>query len=44
MVLWLILIYVWHIPALYEAAIEEPAVHALEHLSFSPRASPCGGR
>ena len=34
LVLWLILIYVWHIPALYEAAIESPVVHALEHLSF----------
>jgi putative membrane protein len=32
--LWLVLVYVWHVPALYEAAIESPALHALEHLSF----------
>ena len=34
LVLWLGLIYLWHVPALYEAAIESPAVHALEHASF----------
>jgi cytochrome c oxidase assembly factor CtaG len=34
LLLWLVLIYVWHIPALYVAAIEHPPVHALEHLSF----------
>jgi putative membrane protein len=33
-VLWLVLIYVWHIPALYDAAVEHPAIHALEHVSF----------
>jgi len=33
-VLWLGLIYLWHVPALYEAAIESPPLHALEHLSF----------
>jgi putative membrane protein len=32
--IWVVLIYVWHIPALYNAALEKPLVHALEHLSF----------
>jgi cytochrome c oxidase assembly factor CtaG len=32
--LWFGLIYLWHIPALYDAAIESEAVHALEHASF----------
>ena len=32
--LWLGLVYLWHIPALYEAAIESPALHALEHVTF----------
>src|SRR5918998_6284065 len=32
--IWFALIYFWHIPALYEAAIESPLVHALEHASF----------
>jgi putative membrane protein len=32
--LWFGLIYVWHIPALYDAAIESDVVHALEHASF----------
>jgi putative membrane protein len=32
--LWFGLVYVWHIPALYDAAIESEAVHALEHASF----------
>jgi putative membrane protein len=31
---WLALVYVWHIPALYEAAIDGSAVHALEHVTF----------
>jgi cytochrome c oxidase assembly factor CtaG len=26
--------WLWHIPALYDAAIESPLVHALEHFSF----------
>ena len=26
--------YLWHIPALYDAAAEHPLLHALEHLSF----------
>jgi cytochrome c oxidase assembly factor CtaG len=33
-VVWLALLYVWHIPALYDAAIRHSAVHALEHVSF----------
>ena len=33
-VLWLGLIYLWHVPTLYVAAIESPALHALEHFSF----------
>ena len=32
--LWLVLIYVWHVPALYQAALRDPFVHALEHVSF----------
>ena len=32
--LWFGLIYLWHVPALYDAAAESPAVHALEHASF----------
>jgi putative membrane protein len=32
--LWLGTMYVWHVPALYDAAIEHPLVHVLEHLSF----------
>lgn len=32
--LWLGLMYVWHIPALYDAALEHAGVHLLEHLSF----------
>ncbi len=31
---WFALIYLWHVPALYEAAIESPLVHAVEHTSF----------
>jgi cytochrome c oxidase assembly factor CtaG len=33
-VLWLALLYFWHIPALYDAALEHPFVHALEHACF----------
>jgi cytochrome c oxidase assembly factor CtaG len=33
-VVWLGLIYLWHVPALYDAALESPALHALEHVSF----------
>ncbi len=32
--LWTINLYLWHIPPLYEAAVEYSAVHALEHISF----------
>jgi cytochrome c oxidase assembly factor CtaG len=32
--LWLSLMYLWHVPALYDAALEHPVVHLLEHASF----------
>jgi cytochrome c oxidase assembly factor CtaG len=32
--IWFALVYFWHIPAMYEAAIENPFVHAIEHGSF----------
>ena len=32
--LWALSLYLWHLPPLYEAAVEHSAVHALEHLSF----------
>jgi putative membrane protein len=32
--LWLGLMYLWHVPALYDAAVENPLVHLLEHVSF----------
>jgi cytochrome c oxidase assembly factor CtaG len=31
---WFVLVYFWHIPALYDAALRHSAVHALEHASF----------
>src|SRR3954454_17957219 len=31
---WLPSLYVWPIPFLYEAALEHPVVHALEHVCF----------
>ncbi len=34
LVLWLALMYLWHVPALYEAAVEHPVVHLVEHASF----------
>jgi cytochrome c oxidase assembly factor CtaG len=34
LVLWLALIYFWHIPAMYDAALEHSAIHALQHVSF----------
>jgi cytochrome c oxidase assembly factor CtaG len=34
LIAWLVLMYVWHIPALYDAAVEHPLVHLLEHISF----------
>jgi putative membrane protein len=33
-VLWLGLMYLWHVPALYDAAVEHAPVHLLEHVSF----------
>ena len=32
--LWLGVLVAWHVPALYEAALTQPLVHRLEHLSF----------
>ena len=32
--LWLGLMYLWHVPALYDAALESPGLHLLEHASF----------
>ncbi len=32
--IWLGTMYLWHIPALYDAATRHPLLHALEHLSF----------
>jgi putative membrane protein len=32
--LWLILMYLWHVPALYDAAVENTPAHALEHALF----------
>jgi hypothetical protein len=32
--LWIAIICMWHLPALYQAALANPAVHALEHASF----------
>ena len=34
LVLWLVLMYLWHLPALYDAALESPLVHLIEHASF----------
>jgi cytochrome c oxidase assembly factor CtaG len=34
LILWLALVYLWHIPSLYDSALEHPAVHALQHVSF----------
>ena len=31
---WLLLVYLWHIPALYDAATTNPVLHALEHATF----------
>jgi putative membrane protein len=32
--LWVIDLYVWHVPALYEASLGSAAVHALQHTTF----------
>lgn len=34
LVLWLGLVYLWHIPSLYNGALEHSGVHALQHVSF----------
>jgi putative membrane protein len=33
-VIWLALMYLWHVPALYDAAAQNPLVHLAEHASF----------
>ena len=32
--IWALNLYAWHVPFLYEAAVEHSAVHALEHVCF----------
>jgi cytochrome c oxidase assembly factor CtaG len=32
--LWVGVLVAWHVPALYEAALQRPALHRVEHLSF----------
>ncbi len=32
--LWIADLYAWHLPTLYQAALDHPALHALEHLCF----------
>jgi putative membrane protein len=32
--LWAIDLYVWHLPVLYQAALRDPGVHAIEHIMF----------
>src|SRR5437763_1010579 len=34
LLLWLGLVYFWHVPALYDAALRHSAVHALQHVPF----------
>jgi cytochrome c oxidase assembly factor CtaG len=34
LVAWLFVMYLWHVPALYDAALEQPLVHLLEHACF----------
>jgi len=34
LVAWTANFYVWHLPALYQSAVENPAVHALQHILF----------
>jgi cytochrome c oxidase assembly factor CtaG len=34
LVAWLVLMYLWHVPALYDAALDHAIVHLLEHASF----------
>jgi cytochrome c oxidase assembly factor CtaG len=33
--LYVVVMWVWHIPAMYDAALENSAVHVLEHVTFS---------
>jgi putative membrane protein len=32
--LWALDLYLWHVPALHEAAVRDEAVHALQHMAF----------
>ena len=32
--IWLFLMYLWHVPALYDAATQSPLLHVLEHACF----------
>ena len=32
--LWAVNLYLWHVPALHEAAVEHDALHAIQHLAF----------
>ena len=34
LLLWLVLMYLWHVPALYDAAVQSAPLHVLEHLCF----------
>jgi cytochrome c oxidase assembly factor CtaG len=34
LILWVALLYMWHVPALYDGALRDPGLHALEHTSF----------
>jgi cytochrome c oxidase assembly factor CtaG len=34
LVAWLAIMYLWHVPALYDAALAHPLVHVLEHTCF----------
>jgi putative membrane protein len=34
LVIWLAVMYAWHVPALYDAAAESAPLHALEHATF----------
>jgi putative membrane protein len=33
--LYVVVMWIWHIPAMYDAALEHPVVHVLEHVLFS---------
>lgn len=34
LILWLGLVYLWHVPALYDGALRHSSLHALQHVSF----------